>query len=330
MNKNELKMFVAGEFDKHNGKGLSKREKHVKVLAALHDLNPAAYNLAIAGNVARRVLNSMAAHEANYVSFVVENIRRSRWLGAMSAEKQLKKFAIGNAKIYGQRYSFAAGAFKTEERHDRSAAQIFCSEFNANLRRILNRSICLLKGDDRVKYQVSSTSSRNPKGVSFIRAEELDNVTVRIHINSHLSSGKYPARALLAQVRTALEHMDVVKKCYAIYNADGKQQGENSSVLEVHLDPFKIFPKTLSTTPVIDEDVAHMYLNVVKPLPLTPVNHIEIAKNSITAEMESVKRFIDTKEAELAKHELAMADLVKSLNEYKERYESLGYARSLL
>lgn len=59
MNKNELKMFVAGEFDKHNGKGLSKREKHVKVLAALHDLNPAAYNVAIAGNVARRVLNSM-------------------------------------------------------------------------------------------------------------------------------------------------------------------------------------------------------------------------------------------------------------------------------
>ncbi|UYE90617.1 hypothetical protein CPT_pKp20_082 [Klebsiella phage pKp20] len=324
MNKNELKMFVAGEFDKHNGKGLSKREKHVKVLAALHDLNPAAYNVAIAGNVARRVLNSMAAHEANYVRFVVENIRRSRWLGAMSAEKQLKKFAIGNAKIYGQRYSFAAGAFKTEERHDRSAAQIFCSEFNANLRRILNRSICLLKGDDRVKYQVSSTSSRNPKGVSFIRAEELDNVTVRIHINSHLSSGKYPARALLAQVRTALEHMDVVKKSCC------KQQGENSSVLEVHLDPFKIFPKTLSTTPVIDEDVAHMYLNVVKPLPLTPVNHIEIAKNSITAEMESVKRFIDTKEAELAKHELAMADLVKSLNEYKERYESLEYARSLL
>ena len=324
MNKNELKMFVAAEFDKHNGKGLSKREKHVKVLAALHDLNPAAYNIAIAGNVARRVLNSMAAHEANYAGFVVENIRRSRWLGAMSAEKQLKKFAIGNAKIYGQRYSFAAGAFKTEERHDRSAAQIFCSEFNANLRRILNRSICLLKGDERVKYQVSSTSSRNPKGVSFIRAEELDNVTVRIHINIHLSSGKYPARALLAQVRTALDHMDVVKKSCC------KQQGENSSVLEVHLDPFKIFPKTLSTTPVIDEDVAHMYLNVVKPLPLTPVNHIEIAKNSITAEMESVKRFIDTKEAELAKHELAMADLVKSLNEYKERYESLEYARSLL
>lgn len=324
MNKNELKMFVAGEFDKHNRKGLSKREKHVKVLAALHDLNPAAYNVAIAGNVARRVLNSMAAHEANYAGFVVENIRRSRWLGAMSAEKQLKKFAIGNDKIYGQRYSFAAGAFKTEERHDRSAAQIFCSEFNANLRRILNRSICLLKGDDRVKYQVSSTSSRNPKGVSFIRAEELDNVTVRIHINSHLSSGKYPARALLAQVRTALEHMDVVKKSCC------KQQGENSSVLEVHLDPFKIFPKTLSTTPVIDEDVAHMYLNVVKPLPLTPVNHIEIAKNSITAEMESVKRFIDTKEAELSKHELMMADLVKSLNEYKERYESLEYARSLL
>lgn len=324
MNKNELKMFVAAEFDKHNGKGLSKREKHVKVLAALHDLNPAAYNIAIAGNVARRVLNSMAAHEANYAGFVVENIRRSRWLGAMSAEKQLKKFAIGNAKIYGQRYSFAAGAFKTEERHDRSAAQIFCSEFNANLRRILNRSICLLKGDDRVKYQVSSTSSRNPKGVSFIRAEELDNVTVRIHINSHLSSGKYPARALLAQVRTALEHMDVVKKSCC------KQQGENSSVLEVHLDPFKIFPKTLSTTPVIDEDVAHMYLNVVKPLPLTPVNHIETAKNSITAEMESVKRFIDTKEAELSKHELMMADLVKSLNEYKERYESLEYARSLL
>ena len=321
MNKNELKMFVEAEFNKLKDKTLTKREKHVKVLSALHDLNPRAYDVAIAGNVARRVLNSMAAHEANYAGFVVENIRRSRWLGAMSAEKQLKKFAIGNAKIYGQRYSFAAGAFKTEERHDRSAAQIFCSEFNANLRRILNRSICLLKGDDRVKYQASS---RNPKGVSFIRAEELDNVIVRIHINSHLSSGKYPARALLAQVRTALDHMDVVKKSCC------KQQGENSSVLEVHLDPFKIFPKTLSTTPVIDEDVAHMYLNVVKPLPLTTVNHIEIAKNSITAEMESVKRFIDTKEAELAKHELTMADLVKSLNEYKERYESLEYARSLL
>lgn len=322
MNKNELKMFVAAEFDKLNEKALTKREKHVKVLSALHDLNPAAYDVAIAGKVARRVLDNMASCETNTVNFFVENIRRSRLLGAMSAEKQLKKFAIGNDKIYGQRYSFAAGTFKTEEEYGHTASRIFCTEFNANLRRILNRSISLLKDTDRVKYPVS-TNPKNPKGISSIRAEELDNVTVRIHINSHWTSGNYPARALLAQVRNALNRMDVVKEVRC------KMLLESSSTLEVHLDPFKIFPSAIGNI-VIDEDVAHMYLNVVKPLPLTPVNHIEIAKNSITAEMESVKRFIDTKEAELSKHELMMADLVKSLNEYKERYESLEYARSLL
>lgn len=323
MYQQELKMFVEAEFNKLKDKDLSKREKHVKVLSALHDLNPAAYDVAIAGKVARRVLDNMAASESNVVNFFVENIRRSRWLGAMSAQKQLNKFVLGDTKIYGQRYSFAARTFKTEERYDCSASQIFCSEFNANLRRILNRSISLLKDTDRVKYPVS-TNPKNPKGISSIRAEELDNVTVRIHINSHWTSGNYPSRALLAQVRNALNRMDVVKEVRC------KMLLESSSTLEVHLDPFKIFPKSITTTTVIDEDVAHMYLNVVKPLPLTPVNHIEIAKNSIAIEMESVKQLIDTKEAELSQHELMMADLVKSLNAYKERYESLEYARSLL
>ncbi|QPB08951.1 hypothetical protein CPT_Metamorpho_214 [Klebsiella phage Metamorpho] len=322
MNQQELKMFAAAEFDKMNGRALSKREKHVKVLSALHDLNPDAYDVAIAGKVARRVLDNMASCETNTVNFFVENIRRSRWLGAMSAQKQLNKFALGDTKIKGQRYSFAAGTFKTEEEYGHTASRIFCTEFNANLRRILNRSISLLKDTDRVKYPVSS-NPKNPKGISSIRAEELDNVTVRIHINSHWTSGNYPHRALRAQVRNALKRMDVVKEVRC------KMLLESSSTLEVHLDPFKIFPSAVGNI-VIDEDVAHMYLNVVKPLPMTPVNHVEIAKNSITAEMESVKRFIDTKEGELYKHELFIADLVKSLNEYKERYGALEHARSLL
>ncbi len=322
MYQQELKMFVEAEFNKLKDKSLSKREKHVKVLSALHDLNPAAYDVAIAGKVARRVLDNMASSDSNVVNFFVENIRRSRWLGAMSANEQLSKFILGDTKIKGQRYRFAAKTFKTDVGYGHTAARIFCDEFNANLRRILNRSISLLKDTDRVKYPVSS-NLKNPKGVSSIRAEELDNVTVRIHINSHWTSGNYPSRALLAQVRNALNRMDVVKEVRC------KMLLESSSVLEIDLDPFKIFPSAIGNI-VIDEDVAHMYLNVVKPLPMTPVNHIEIAKNSITAEMESVKRFIDTKEGELHKHELFMADLVKSLNEYKERYESLEYARSLL
>lgn len=321
MNKNELKMFVEAEFNKLKDKTLTKREKHVKVLSALHDLNPRAYDVAIAGKVAKRTLDNMATSESNVVSFFVENIRRSRWLGAMSAAEQLKQFIVGDAKIPSYRYNFASKSFKTDEEFGHSASRIFCTEFNSNLRRILNRSISLLKDTDRVKYQVS-TNPKNPRGIHSIRAEELDNVTVRIHINSHWTSGNYPSRALLAQVRNALNHMDVVKEVQC------KMLLESSSTLEVHLDPFKIFPPMIKH--VIDTDVAHMYLAQVKPLQMTAVNHIEIAKNSIAIEMESVKRFIDTKEAELAKHELMMADLVKSLNEYKERYESLEYARSLL
>lgn len=128
MNKNELKTFVAGEFDKHSRKGLSKREKHVKVLAALHDLNPAAYNVAIAGNVARRVLNSMAAHEANYVSFVVENIRRSRWLGAMSAEKQLKSLLSAMLKFTVSVIALRQGRLKLKK--DMTAALLKFSVLN--------------------------------------------------------------------------------------------------------------------------------------------------------------------------------------------------------
>ena len=322
MYQQELKMFVEAEFNKLKEKALSKREKHVKVLSALHDLNPSAYDVAIAGKVARRVLDSMPSSDSYVVNYFVENIRRSRWLGAMSATEQLSKFILGDTKIKGQRYDFAAKTFKTDIGYGHTAARIFCDAFNANLRRILNRSISLLKDTDRVKYQVSS-NPKNPKGVSSIRAEELDNVTVRIHINSHWTSGNYPSRALLAQVRNALNRMDVVKEVRC------KMLLESSSTLEIDLDPFKIFPSAIGNI-VIDEDVAHMYLNVVKPLPMTPVNHIEIAKNSISAEMESVKRFIDTKEGELHKHELFMADLVKSLNEYKDRYGALEYARSLL